>query len=292
MSKKRPTKLRRRVTRSYLTATISITLILFLIGLMSLLVLNAGRLSDYVREHVGFTLILQDNIRDAEILRLEKMLRATPFVKSTHFVNKEDAAATLAEELGEDFVDFLGFNPLFSSIDVKLYANYMEQDSLLVLEQRFLEYPQIKEVYYQRDLVRIINGNVRRISFLLLVFVLLLLFIFTALINNTIRISIYSQRFVINTMKLVGATRSFIRWPFILKSVAYGLIGGIIANLTILLLIYSYQKDFQSILDFHQLQTISLTFLIVLGFGALISGFSTYFAVNKFLRLQFDELFY
>jgi len=292
MKKKRPTRLKRRLFRSYITATISITLVLFLVGLMSLLVLNAGRLSDYVREHVGFTLVLQDNVRDVEVLRLQKMLSATPYVKSTEYVNKEDAAVTLANDLGEDFVDFLGFNPLFSSLDVKLYAPYMDSDSLLVLEKNFLEYPQVKEVYYQRDLVRVINNNVRRISLFLIVFALLLLFIFTALINNTIRISIYSQRFVINTMKLVGATRSFIRKPFLWKSITYGLIGGLIANITILLLIYSYQKDFKEILDIRQLDTVGLTFIVVLLFGVLISGLSTYFAVNKFLRLKFDELYY
>ena len=292
MKKKRPTRLKRRLFRSYITATISITLVLFLVGLMSLLVLNAGRLSDYVREHVGFTLVLQDNVRDVEVLRLQKMLSAKPYVKSTEYVNKEDAAVTLANDLGEDFVDFLGFNPLFSSLDVKLYAPYMDSDSLLVLEKNFLEYPQVKEVYYQRDLVRVINNNVRRISLFLIVFALLLLFIFTALINNTIRISIYSQRFVINTMKLVGATRSFIRKPFLWKSITYGLIGGLIANITILLLIYSYQKDFKEILDIRQLDTVGLTFIVVLLFGVLISGLSTYFAVNKFLRLKFDELYY
>ena len=292
MKKKRPTKLKRRLFRSYITATISITLVLFLVGLMSLLVQNAGRLSDYVREHVGFTLVLQDNVRDVEVLRLQKMLSATPYVKSTEYVNKEDAAVTLANDLGEDFVDFLGFNPLFSSLDVKLYAPYMDSDSLVVLEKNFLQYPQVKEVYYQRDLVRIINNNVRRISLFLMIFALLLLFIFTALINNTIRISIYSQRFVINTMKLVGATRSFIRKPFLWKSITYGLIGGLIANITILLLIYSYQKDFKEILDISQLDTVGLTFIVVLVFGVLISGLSTYFAVNKFLRLKFDELYY
>jgi len=292
MKKRRPIKLKRRLIRSYLTATVSITLVLFLLGLVSLLVQNAGRLSDYVREHVGFTLVLQDNVRDVEVLRLQKMLSVTPYVKSTQYVNKEEAAKSLANDLGEDFVDFLGFNPLFSSIDVKLYAPYIDSDSLLVLEKNFLDYPQVKEVYYQRDLVQIINNNVRRISLSLMVFALLLLFIFTALINNTIRISIYSQRFVINTMKLVGATRAFIRNPFLWKSITYGLVGGLIADSALLLLIYSYQKDFQDILDIQQLQTVGLTFLVVLAFGVLISGVSTYFAVNKFLRLKFDELYY
>jgi cell division transport system permease protein len=292
MKRKRPSKLRRRLFRSYLTVTVSITLILFMVGLLSLLVQNAGRLTDYVREHVGFTLVLQDNLRDAEVLRLQKILAASPAVKSTEYINKEDAAAGLANDLGEDFVGFLGFNPLFSSIDVKLHAPYMQEDSLVVLEKNFLAYPQVQEVYYQRDLVKVINNNVRRISLFMLVVVGLMLFIFTALINNTIRISIYSQRFVINTMKLVGATRSFIRRPFIRRSITYGLLGGFLADLAILLLIYSYRNDFNSVFDVEQVDTVGITFSVVLVFGALIAGLSTCFAVNKFLKLRFEELFY
>lgn len=292
MKKKRPTKLKRRLIRSYLTSTISIALVLFLVGMLSLLVLNAGRLSDYVREHVGFTLVLNDNVSDAEVLRLEKMLSATDYVKSSKYVDKKDAATQMTKELGEDFVGFLGFNPLFSSIDVKLHAAYMQQDSLAIMENNFLVYPQIKEVYYQRDLVKIINDNVRRISLFLLVFSALLIFIFSSLINNTIRIAIYSQRFIINTMKLVGATQSFIRRPFILKNIGYGVLGGLLANAGILALIYTYRNDFKGILDTQQYDTIGIAFGVVMVFGILISWLSTYFSVNKYLRIKYDELFY
>ncbi len=290
--KKRPVRLKRRLIKSYLTSTISITLVLFLVGMMSLLILNAGRLSDYVREHVGFTLVLNDDVREAEILRLQKILSVTDYVKDTRYVNKEEAAEQLAKELGEDFVGFLGFNPLFSSLDIKLNAEYMQQDSLVILENSFLAYPQVKEVYYQRDLVRIINENVKRISLFLMVFSVLLLFIFSTLINNTIRIAIYSQRFIIHTMKLVGATRSFIRRPFILRNIGYGVLGALLANLSILGLIFSYRQDFEGIFDPQQVGTIGLVFVIVLVFGILISWLSTYFSVNKYLRIRYDELFY
>lgn len=292
MKKKRPTKLKRRLIRSYLTSTISITLVLFLVGVLSLIVLNAGRLSDYVREYVGFTLVLNDDVNEAEILRLQKILSATDFVKTTKFVDKDEAAVQLTKELGEDFVGFLGFNPLFSSIDVKLHAEYMQQDSLSILENNFLSYPQVKEVYYQRDLVRIINENVQRISLFLLIFSAMLLFIFSTLINNTIRIAVYSQRFIINTMKMVGATRSFIRRPFIMKNIVFGILGALLANLGIVGIVYSYRQDFEGILDTHQLDTIGLVFIIVLVFGVLISWLSTYFSVNKYLRLKYDELFF
>jgi len=290
--KKRPARLKRRLIKSYLTSTISITLVLFLVGMMSLLILNAGRLSDYVREHVGFTLVLNDDVREAEILRLQKILSATDYVKDTRYVNKEEAAEQLTKELGEDFVGFLGFNPLFSSLDIKLHAEYMQQDSLAILENNFLAYPQVKEVYYQRDLVRIINENVKRISLFLMIFSVLLLFIFSTLINNTIRIAIYSQRFIIHTMKLVGATRSFIRRPFILKNIGYGVLGALLANLSILGLIVSYRQDFEGIFDHQQVGTVGLVFAIVLVFGILISWLSTYLSVNKYLRIRYDELFY
>ncbi len=292
MKKRRPTKLKRRLIRSYLTSTISITLVLFLLGMLSLLILNAGRLSDYVREHVGFTLVLNDNVGEAEILRLQKILSASDYVKSSNYVNKEDAAKQLTKELGEDFVGFLGFNPLFASVDVKLHADYMQEDSLAVLENDFLSYPQVKEVYYQRDMVRIINQNVKRTGLFLLIFSVLLLVIFSTLINNTIRIAVYSQRFIIHTMKLVGATRSFIRRPFILKNIVFGVVGALIANMGIMAIIYSYRQDFEGIIDAQQYSTIGLVFIIVLGFGILISWLSTYFSVNKYLRARYDELFY
>ncbi|PTN10478.1 cell division transport system permease protein [Mangrovibacterium marinum] len=291
MRKKRPSKLKRRLFRSYLTVTISISLILFMVGLLSLLVLNAGRLTDYVREHVGFTLVLQENLRDAEVLRLQKILSASAAVKSTEYINKEDAAESLADDMGEDFVDFLGFNPLFSSIDLKLHAPYMQEDSLLVLENEFLAYPQVREVYYQRDLVKVINNNVRRISLFLLVLVFLMLFICTALINNTIRISIYSQRFVINTMKLVGATRSYIRRPFVVRTVSYGLLGGLLANFVIWALVLTFYDSLQNFVDTNQIDALGITFVVTLLSGLIISWLSTYFAVNKYLRMSYNELF-
>lgn len=289
MRKKRQARIKRRLFRSYLVATVSITLVLFLVGMMVLLVLNARMLSDYVREKVGFTLVLHDKVREVEILRLQKSLSATPFVKSTTFVNKEEAAAGLAKDLGEDFVGFLGYNPLFSSVDVKLHAPWMQTDSLAALEKEFLKYPQVKEVYYQRDLVKVINDNVEKVSLVLLIFSGLLLFIFITLINNTIRISIYSRRFIINTMKLVGATRSFIRRPFVMKSISHGLLAGFIANAGIFLVVHSCREELRSLVGGES--AIVITLAVVFAFGALISWLSTYLAVNKFLRLRFEDLF-
>ena len=292
MAKAGSKRYKRRLYSSYVTSTISVTMVLFLIGLLALLIINTRQLSDYVREQIGFTLVLHEGIKEVELIRFQKQLNATDFVKSTRYVNKEEAAKELEKELGEDFTGFLGFNPLFSSIDAKLFAEYTNQDSLLVLEKKFLDYPQVKEVFYQRNLVSLINENLSKISLFLILFSCLLMLVFFALINNTIRISIYSQRFVINTMQLVGATRSFIRKPFILKSILLGIFGALLAFLLIFSIIYSYQKELSGLISIENLVVMGAVFLIVLISGIFISWVSTYFAVNKFLRLKFDELFY
>ncbi len=292
MVEKKPQKLKKRVATSYFTSTISITLILFLLGILTLVLVNAGRLSNYVKEKIGFTLVLHENTKEVEIARLQKVLNSTGFVKSTKYIDKEAAALELQEELGEDFMGFLGFNPLFSSIEIKLNANYTHPDSLAVLEKDLLEYPQIKEVYYQRNLVTVINDNVKKVSMFLLLFSVLMAFIFIALINNTIRISIYSQRFVINTMQLVGATRAFIRKPFIQKSMYFGILGSLISFLLIIGLLILYRNELNGVINVYDFKMMGILFFTICFLGLLISWGSTRLAVNKFLKLKFDELFY
>ena len=292
MVKPKPKKLKGRIATSYFTSTISITMILFLLGFLALVLINAGRLSNYVKEKIGFTLVLHDNVKEVEIARLQKILNATDFVKSTRYVDKETAAQELQEELGEDFMGFLGFNPLFSSIDVKLYATYTHPDSLTIIENKLLEYPQIKELYYQRNLVSVINDNVQKISLFLLVFSGLMAFIFIALINNTIRISIYSHRFLINTMQLVGATRGFIRKPFVQKSMYFGFLGSVIAFALLAGLLSLYKNELLGVLNVFDVKMMGMVFLFVVFLGQVISWASTRLAVNKFLKMKFDELFY
>jgi cell division transport system permease protein len=175
---------------------------------------------------------------------------------------------------------------------VKLLADYATPEKLVVLEKKFMEYPQVKEVSYQRDMVNIINENVQKIGFVLVFFSALLLFIFFALINNTIRISIYSQRFIINTMLMVGATDSFIRAPFVKRSIWYGIIGALAANFLLFVLMLSYAQELTGIIDLDDFKIFGLVFVIDIVLGVLISWSSTYLAVNKFIRLKFDELFY
>ena len=291
MSKK-PKKFKKRFFNSWITSLTSITLVLILLGMLSFILINSKKLSDYVREKIGFTLVLADDLRETEIIRLQKILSAGDFVKSVNYIDKESAAKELTKELGEDFQGFLGYNPLFASLDIKLNAAYTHTDSLQILEQKFLEYPQVTEVYYQKNLVTLINENVKRISLALLILSGLLTFIFFGLINNTIRLLIYSQRFTINTMQMVGASKGFIRKPFLIKSMFLGALGGILANSVLIGSIYFYKQELYGLINFADLQTIVLIAGIVFLLGFTISFLSTWLALGKFLRMKFDELFY
>jgi cell division transport system permease protein len=292
MARHKPRKLKKRIFTSYLTSTVSITLVLFLLGLLALVLLNAGRLTDYVREKIGFTLILHNDLKDTEIRKLEIGLNAAPFAKEVTYIDKETAAQSFQEELGDDFRGFLGFNPLFASFEVKLFAPYTHADSLALLEKNLLQYPQVKEVFYQRNLVTVINENVRKISLFLVIFSGLMIFVFTVLINNTIRISVYSQRFIINNMLLVGATRSFVRKPFIRKSIVFGIYGSLLACTLLSSLMLTYKKEISGVVNTEDLTILGIVCLTVLIAGILLSWLSTYMAVNRFLKMRFDELFY
>ena len=283
---------KKKLRSSYFTTIISIALVLFVLGIIGLLLLNANRLSVYVKENLGFTILLKDNARPAEVKRLEKLLKTSDFIKSTKYIDKDQAAKELEKELGEDFVDFLGYNPLLSSIDVKLYADYTSPDSIAKIEKMLLEFPQVKEVYYQKNLVHLVHKNVNRISFVLSLFAFLLLTISIALINNTIRLSVYSKRFLIRTMQLVGATKGFIRKPFLVRSIVHGFIGAVIAIILLSGLIYITSKELSEVVGFQNLDLIFILFGIVIILGILITFISTYISVNKYLRLSTNELYY
>jgi cell division transport system permease protein len=292
MANKKPKPVKGRLLNAYFVSTLSITLVLFLTGLLTMMVFNARYLNDYIRENIGLTLVLNEDVREVDLLQLQKLLTSQPEVKSATYVDSETAEKNLKEELGEDFVSFLGYNPLNATVDVKLYADYTQNDSLAQLEKKFLEFPLVEEVYYQRNLVNFINENSRKIGLIVAVLAIVMLFIFITLINNTIRLSIYSKRFIINTMQLVGATRHFIRKPFISRSILYGLIGAILANGILVVLIFSYYNQFREIINYNLNDLIILVCAIVLITGIAISWLSTTFAVNKFLKLRYDELFY
>ena len=287
-----PKPLKRKILNSYFISTLSITLVLFLVGLMVLLFINVKQLNSFIRENIGITLVLSEDIRQVDLLKLQKLLSVQPEVKSVNFVDAETAAQSFSEELGEDFVNFLEYNPLSATMDVKLYASYTRKDSISKVETKFINFPNVEEVYYQRNLVSLINSNSRKISLVLIALAGIMLLMFSALINNTIRLSIYSKRFIINTMQLVGATRNFIRKPFVLKAIFHGLIGALLANVLLVSVVYSYYNNYREMFAFQLPNVLAILVGVVFFFGIIISWLSTIFAVNKFLRLRYDELFY
>ncbi len=281
-----------RLFNSHFTAIVSISLVLFLIGMMSLLLLLANDLSVYVKENISFSVVLNQDTKDVEIKRLQKKLEVAPYVKSTEYITKEQAIKELSEELGEDPIEFLGFNPLLASLEVKLHSQYANNDSIAVIEADMKKFPQVKEVIYQKNLIQAVNENVKRISLMLGGLVAILLIISFALINNTIRLTIYSKRFLINTMKLVGANWSFIRRPFIWRNVINGIIAAFVAMGLITGLIYYIQDEIHDIISVDKVDNLLIIYGIMLLLGILITQISAFFSVNKYLRLKAGELYY
>jgi cell division transport system permease protein len=262
------------------------------LGLIGLLILNAKKLSDYVKENIGFSIILKDNCKEVDVIRIQKDMDATYFVKSTQYVPKEKAAKELQEDLGEDFVRFLGYNPLLASINVRLKADYANPDSIRKIEHHFLNYPQVKEVFYQKSLLSLINENVRKISIVILVFSGLLFIISAGLINNTVRLSVYSRRFLINTMQLVGATRSFIRRPFLFNAVLQGVTGSLLSLCLLTGVIFFAQKELSEVISFKDYDILIALYLLVFILGIAITLVSTFLSVSKYLSMRIDKLYY
>ncbi len=292
MKKKEPSITRRKLRSSYATSIVSISLVLFLLGLVGLLLLNAQRLSTHVLENLGFTIILKEQAKEVDIIRLQKNLDAKVYVKSTDYISKEEAARETSEELGENFIEFLGYNPLPASIVVKFYASYANPDSIAAIEQELQRFEEVEEVMYQESLIHLVNENVRRISLIILAFSTLMFFIAIALVNNTIRLSVYARRFLINTMQLVGATRSFIRKPFLLRSAGHGIYAALIAILLLTGVIYLIQKEFMEVISFDDIDILGILFLMVILLGIILNWVSTFFAINKYLRMKSDDLYY
>lgn len=285
-------KITRSIFGSQFVSTISMTLVLFLMGIVCLLLSTANDLSRYVKENLTLSLVLNEDIENSEILKLQKNLDIQTFVKSTQYITKEKAIESLTEELGENPVDFLGYNPLLASIEVKLYNNYANNDSIESVKAFMKRYPQIKEINYQKDLIQAVNDNANKISIVLLVFAAIMLFISFALINNTIRLSIHSNRFLINTMKLVGANNGFIRRPYVLNNVICGIIASILAIGLITLLLYYIQSDLQNILSINMHQPILFTFGVILILGIFLSLIGATIAINRYLRIKTNDLYY
>ncbi|QQS52617.1 MAG: cell division protein FtsX [Bacteroidota bacterium] len=281
----------RRLRSSFIISTISISLLLLLLGVVGVLLLNTNRLSNYVKENIHFKVIISEQLREAEIFRIQKALDARPYVKETKYITKEQAAVELQEALGEDFLTTLGYNPLLPTIEVNFYASYANNDSIAVIENDLKEFEGIKEVYYQKNLIQAVNENVKKISLFILFFSAFLFLIALTLINNTVRLSVYSKRFLIRTMQLVGATPGYIRKPFLLAGLLQGFVSALVAISLLTAMIYFIQKQVEGMVKLTDLKLLLALYAIVLFLGLLLNWFSTYLAVTRYIHIKTDKLY-
>ena len=284
--------MRRRLANAYLSAVISISLVLLLVGVASMLLVNAKSVSDYFKEHMQISVLLKQEVEDDEALSFQAELDSLEFIHSTRFVSREEGTEEMKEMLGEDFLSVFETSPVPSSLELTLEAQYVEADSLDKVKARLLESPLVDEVDYQQSLVESLNENIGKISLLLGVFIVLLLFISFVLINNTVRLNVFARRFTIHTMKMVGATRSFIRSPFMVQAVFQGLFAAFLAILLLLLALFFVRRSFAQLFSIFQLRLLLLVIGIVIVSGVVICVVSTYFVVNKLVSLKRGELYY
>ena len=282
-----------RLSTSYITTIISITLVLFMLGFFALLMIHARTLSNYIKENIGFEVIIKQGVKEADILYLQKSLDIKPYVKSTEYITREEAIKRLSETLGDDFVNFIGDddNPLLPSIDVRFNASWANNDSIAKIEKQLLNNEIVKEVYYQKSLVHAINKNLKKIGIVTLIISILLLSISIALINNTIRLSIYSKRFIIKGMQLVGATEGFIKKPFVVRSIYHGIISGVLALILLTGLLIIARENIPELALLEDKVKIIIVYAGLLLTGVIISGLSTWFAVGRYLRMGSDKLY-
>lgn len=285
---------KKRLRTSGFTVVISLALVLFMLGALGLLVINANKLSQHFKENVGFQVYLKDTASSAQTDGLIQEITNSRYAKNVVLINKEQAAEKLKKDLGEDFVSFLGSNPLLNSIEVKLNAAYANSDTLVNVEKNMLQKHQsiIKEIVYQKDMINSLNKNTNAIAFFILIFSGALLIVAIALINNTIRLSIYSQRFLIRTMYLVGATRIFISRPFILKGVRQGIIAGIIAGGLLAGFLVLSTRFIPDLLQLQDENLLAVMFLGLVLVGVFISALSAMLAVLRYLRLKTSDLYF
>lgn len=275
----------------YISTVFGIAMVLLMIGLLGLLLVDANNLSRYVKENIVLNIYVDESAHETDVLQLQKQLDANPMVKQTQYVNKELAARNLQKDLGEDFVKFLGYNPLSGSLDVYLKAQYANNTDIEKFKTELMKNPVIKEVKYQQSLVDQMNQNLTSISLIILGFAAIFVLLSVALINNTIRLAIYSQRFLIKSMQLVGATKNFIRRPFILYGIWHGILGALIAIIILMGALYLAEKQIPDLIILQNYAEFGIVFAIIVGLGIFISGFSTFLAVNKYLRLKIYNLY-
>ena len=283
----------RRMAGSYFMSLMSIALVLFLLGVFALLMMHAQKLSNHLKENIGFEIVMNSNVKEDNILKLQRELDAMPAVKSTEYITKDEAIRRLSEDLGEDFLQWLGNeeNPLLPSIDVRFMADYANNDSLNLIQTQLLKNKDIKEIYYHKSLVNLINQNMNRIGLGLMIASLVLLIIAITLIRNTIRLSIYSKRFLVRSMQLVGATPAYIRRPFIKSGITQGFFGALIAIAFLALLLYGLYQRLPELILVQDYTIIICIFGGIIVLGILLGGLSTRSALRKYLNADVDKLY-
>ena len=281
-----------RVRSSYISVVISMTLVLFTMGTLGMLLTSARTLSDAVRENFTFTLVLSEDIPETELRALVKQQQLASYTKSAELVTKEDAAASLQEDLGEDFVDFLGYNPLSNTIDLHLSADFVANEDLDALREELLQENFINEVLYDPDLIALVNDNIQKISMVLVGAAAVLLVVALALINSSIRLSIYAKRFLLKTMQLVGATPAFIRRPYILNSLLLGAVSGALSVGMLFGIGLALQNYYPALAALFTVETAAVVMIGVFIFGLLVPGISTAIAIRRYLKLRTNELYF
>ena len=292
MSKGEIKTVRRRIINAYISSVISISLVLLLVGVASLLLVNARSVSDYFKENMQVSVMLKPDVSDEEAVGFQSVLEEMRFIRSTEYVSREQGTEEMAELLGEDFLDVFESTPIPVSVDVTLDADYVSRDSLEVVREEIAASPLVDEVVYQTSLVEALNANLSKISSVLAIFIALMLFISFVLINNTVRLSVFDKRFTIHTMKMVGATRGFIRAPFMLQSLFQGLFSAIIAILMLLAILFFIRNGFAQLFEIFRLDLLLVVMGIVTASGIIICMGSTWLTVNKLVSLNKDELYF
>ena len=276
----------------FITSSISTTLVLLLLGMVVFFVLSANNLSNYVRENIGFTVLVSDDMKEPEALKFQKILNEKTYVKESAYISKEQALREQTEAMGTDPAEFLGYNPFTASIEIKLNAEYANSDSIAWIEKEILANKMVMEVSYPQDLLDSINQNLQKVSLFLLGLAALLTLISFALINNTIRLAIYSKRFLIHTMKLVGASWGFIRRPFLLRNMWIGILAGLLADAILIAMASMLVKYEPELVEIVTPQTMLIVMASVFVFGLAITSLCAYISINKYLRMKASALYY
>lgn len=283
---------KRKLISSYFSVVLSIALVLFLLGILGLLVLNTKKMADHFKEQITVSVFLKDEAKQVEIDQLQKSLAMADYTKLATFVSKEEAAEKHSEAIGENFMDFLGYNPLKNSIDVQLKADFVSPEKIEEIANAIATKGYVEEVSYDKPLISLLNDNVKKITLWILVASAIFTFIAFLLINSSIRLSVYSKRFIIKTMQMVGATKQFIRKPFIWTNIKLGMLGALLAMIGLAGAIYYINTNFPELALFKEPLILGFLFTGVFVLGVLISFISTYLATQRFLNLRTDDLYY